>query len=52
MSRQPTAAEQNAYLEQARNQVQTALVQEVVKSVSEKCFKVGLCLICVSNMIL
>jgi hypothetical protein len=40
MSRQPTAAEQEAYLQTMRSQVAQQMAQELVNKMSENCFKV------------
>ena len=38
----PTAAQQEAYLNQIRNQMQAQMMQEIMGKMSEKCVKVGI----------
>ncbi len=42
MSGAPTLAQQEAYLNQVRNQMQAQMMQEIMGKMQDKCFKVSL----------
>ena len=41
MSAQPTAAQQEAYLQRFRAEMQTQMAQELMNKMTESCFKVS-----------